>query len=181
MSAELGFAAETIAPVELGGVPVSSTRIRAALQSGDFAGATRLLGQPYSIAGRVVRGLIRADRKVKGARALVMGLAFKENCPDLRNTRVVDIVAELESFGLDVDVCDPWSDSAEAQHEYGFGVVEPEAGAYDAIILAVAGVISPPDRALRVHPADGRVRHASAATDRCQSFARASCRAPTTP
>lgn len=56
MGAELGFAAETIAPVELGGVPVSSTRIRAALQSGDFAGATHLLGQPYSIAGRVVRG-----------------------------------------------------------------------------------------------------------------------------
>ena len=95
-------------------------------------------GMGAYVAGRVVRGLIRADRKVKGARALVMGLAFKENCPDLRNTRVVDIVAELESFGLDVDVCDPWSDSAEAQHEYGFGVVEPEAGAYDAIILAVA-------------------------------------------
>src|SRR5690606_29165161 len=56
MGAELGFSAETIAPVELGGMPVSSTRIRAALQSGDFAGATRLLGQPYSIAGRVVRG-----------------------------------------------------------------------------------------------------------------------------
>ena len=56
MGAELGFAAETIAPVELGGIPVSSTRIRAALQSGDFATATRLLGQPYAIAGRVVRG-----------------------------------------------------------------------------------------------------------------------------
>jgi len=69
----------------------------------------------------------------------VMGLAFKENCPDLRNTRVVDIVRELGEYSIDVDVYDPWVDAAEAQHEYGLTLVsKPAEGAYDGIILAVA-------------------------------------------
>ena len=68
-----------------------------------------------------------------------MGLTFKENCPDLRNTRVVDIVRELADYNARVDVCDPWASAEEAQHEYGLVLVEqPEHGAYDAIILAVA-------------------------------------------
>jgi UDP-N-acetyl-D-galactosamine dehydrogenase len=69
----------------------------------------------------------------------VLGLAFKENCPDVRNTRVVDIVSELKEYGANVDVHDPWVDAAEAEHEYGIRTIaEPAAGAYDAVVLAVA-------------------------------------------
>nr|MEA2797481.1 UDP-N-acetyl-D-glucosamine/UDP-N-acetyl-D-galactosamine dehydrogenase [Phenylobacterium sp.] len=76
---------------------------------------------------------------VKGARVLVMGLAFKENCPDLRNTRVIDIVRELVGYEAKVDVWDPWIDAGEAKHEYGLDLLgEPEAGVYDAVVLAVA-------------------------------------------
>ena len=68
-----------------------------------------------------------------------MGLTFKENCPDLRNTRVVDIITELHHYNITVDVCDPWVDHIEAMHEYGLSILEhPEANAYDAIILTVA-------------------------------------------
>ena len=68
-----------------------------------------------------------------------MGLTFKENCPDLRNTRVVDVIAELEDFGCKVDIHDPWVNSTEAQHEYGVSLTEePREGTYDAIVLAVA-------------------------------------------
>jgi UDP-N-acetyl-D-galactosamine dehydrogenase len=68
-----------------------------------------------------------------------MGLAFKENCPDLRNTRVVDIVAELKEYKCQVDIFDPWVAVEEAQHEYGLSpVVEVQSGTYDAIIVAVA-------------------------------------------
>jgi UDP-N-acetyl-D-galactosamine dehydrogenase len=73
-----------------------------------------------------------------GARVLVLGLAFKENCPDLRNTRVIDIVSELRTFSVRVDLHDPWVNPVEAEHEYGVKpIVAPEVGAYDAIILAV--------------------------------------------
>jgi UDP-N-acetyl-D-galactosamine dehydrogenase len=76
---------------------------------------------------------------VKGSRVLVMGLTFKENCPDLRNTRVVDIIDELRGYEAQVDVWDPWVDAEEARHEYGLSLIEaPQAGAYDAIVLAVA-------------------------------------------
>ena len=69
---------------------------------------------------------------------LVMGLAFKENCPDLRNTRVIDIINELENYHAKVDVHDPWVDSAEAKHEYGLTLTnELKLNHYDAIILAV--------------------------------------------
>jgi UDP-N-acetyl-D-galactosamine dehydrogenase len=83
--------------------------------------------------------MIKRGMQVAGARVLVLGLTFKENCPDLRNTRVVDIVAELQSFGVAVEVHDPWIDPAEAAHEYGIRPVStPERGNYDAIIVAVA-------------------------------------------
>ena len=73
------------------------------------------------------------------ARVLVLGLTFKENCPDLRNTRVVDLVAELADYHVRVDVHDPWADPDEARAEYGLELVaEPEEGAYDAVVLAVA-------------------------------------------
>ncbi|HCW21055.1 MULTISPECIES: Vi polysaccharide biosynthesis UDP-N-acetylglucosamine C-6 dehydrogenase TviB [Achromobacter] len=96
-----------------------------------------------SMGGYVVSQLVKAMTKqrihVQGARVLVMGLAFKENCPDLRNTRIVDIVGELRDYNVDVDVYDPWVDPEEAMHEYGLTpVAKLEEGKYDAVILAVA-------------------------------------------
>ena len=96
-------------------------------------------GMGCYIVGRTVREMIARDIPVKGSRALVMGLAFKENCPDLRNTRVVDIIRELESYGIEVDVYDPWVDSAEAKREYGVEMTEvPKGEGYDAVVVAVA-------------------------------------------
>jgi UDP-N-acetyl-D-galactosamine dehydrogenase len=70
---------------------------------------------------------------------LVMGLTFKENCPDLRNTRVIDVVKELQEFGCQVDVTDCWADNAEAEHEYGVSLIrQPEKGSYHGVILAVS-------------------------------------------
>ena len=96
-------------------------------------------GMGCYIVGRTVREMIARDIPVKGSRALVMGLAFKENCPDLRNTRVVDIIRELESYGIEVDVYDPWVDAEEAKREYGVAMIEaPKVQGYDCVILAVA-------------------------------------------
>lgn len=90
-------------------------------------------------ASKLVREMIRQDIKIKGSRVLIMGLTFKENCPDLRNTRVVDIIAELRDHGIKVDVHDPWADAAQAQKEYGLNLVEnPQSRRYDGLILAVA-------------------------------------------
>ena len=90
---------------------------------------------------QVVKTMLKRRQHVAGARILVLGLAFKEDCPDLRNTRVIDIVREFQSYGSQVDVYDPWVDSAEARHEYDLELLAdmPKAGAgYDAIVLAVA-------------------------------------------
>lgn len=96
-------------------------------------------GMGEYVVSQLVKAMVKASIGVAGAKVLVMGLTFKENCPDLRNTRVVDIVSELEDYGAVPVVYDPWVDSAEAQHEYGIiPVSEPEAGSYDAIILAVS-------------------------------------------
>ena len=93
----------------------------------------------HYVAHETIKLMIKRGMPIAGARVLVLGLTFKENCPDLRNTRVVDIVAELLSFGVQVDVHDPWIDSVEAEHEYGIRpVTDPEPGIYDAIIVAVA-------------------------------------------
>jgi UDP-N-acetyl-D-galactosamine dehydrogenase len=92
---------------------------------------------PY-IAGEVIRLMVRKGINPVQARVLVLGLAFKENCPDLRNTRVVDIVHALHGYNAHVDVHDPWVDPAEARHEYDLGMVaEPANGGYDAVIVAV--------------------------------------------
>ena len=89
--------------------------------------------------GQLVKAMTKRRLHVDGARILVMGLAFKENCPDIRNTRVIDIVAELQDYNCLVDVFDPWVSSDEAIHEYGITPVEqPALAAYDAIIVAVA-------------------------------------------
>jgi len=68
-----------------------------------------------------------------------MGLTFKENCPDLRNTKVVDIISELQDYGVKVDCYDPWVNPSEAEHEYGLKpIITPEVGIYDSIVMAVA-------------------------------------------
>lgn len=91
------------------------------------------------VVSQLVKAMTRKSINVKGARVLVMGLTFKENCPDLRNTRVVDIVNELKEYDMTVDVYDPWVETKEAQHEYDLTPVKTlEAGAYDAVVLAVA-------------------------------------------
>lgn len=96
-------------------------------------------GMGAYVANQLVRAMINRSLPVRGARVLVLGLTFKENCPDLRNTRVVDIITELQDWGVDVDVHDPWVDADEARHEYGLGLVHaPDVGAYDGIVLAVA-------------------------------------------
>jgi len=87
---------------------------------------------------RIVKLMTQRRIHVVDSRILILGLSFKENCPDLRNTRVVDIISEFETYRAQVDVYDPWVDAQEAKHEYGLDVIsEPEAGVYDAIILAV--------------------------------------------
>ena len=96
-------------------------------------------GMGAYVADQALRIMMRKGINPVGARALVLGLAFKENCPDLRNTKVVDIVAELAEHRLAVDIHDPWVDAAEARHEYGIALTaEPRVGDYDVVILAVA-------------------------------------------
>src|SRR5690349_3775241 len=91
------------------------------------------------VAERVTQLMIRKRIHVKGSRILVMGLTFKENCPDIRNSKVADVIRELKKFGAKIDVFDPWVDKEEAQHEYGFKPVsKPAKGRYDAVVLAVA-------------------------------------------
>ena len=91
------------------------------------------------VVSQLVKAMLKKRIHVQGARVLIMGLTFKENCPDLRNTRVVDIVKELADYGIQVDVFDPWVNPKEAQHEYGITpVAEVEQGTYDSIVLAVA-------------------------------------------
>ncbi|MCZ7560501.1 MAG: Vi polysaccharide biosynthesis UDP-N-acetylglucosamine C-6 dehydrogenase TviB [Burkholderiaceae bacterium] len=90
------------------------------------------------VAGQVVRHMAEKAISPVGARVLVLGLAFKENCPDVRNTRVIDIVNELRHYRAQIDIHDPWVDPDETEHEYGLRPIdEPQPGAYDAIVLAV--------------------------------------------
>lgn len=90
------------------------------------------------VVNQLVKAMIKRRIHVAGSKVLVMGLTFKENCPDIRNTKVVDILAELNDFGVQADVYDPWVNVAEAQHEYGVApVTQPSAASYDAVILAV--------------------------------------------
>jgi UDP-N-acetyl-D-glucosamine/UDP-N-acetyl-D-galactosamine dehydrogenase len=94
-------------------------------------------GMGAYVASRLVREMINRDIPVKGSRVLVMGLTFKENCPDLRNTRVVDVISELKDFGINVDVHDPWANATEAMAEYGIKLVEPKNAVYDGVVVAV--------------------------------------------
>jgi len=96
-------------------------------------------GMGAYVASQLIKAMIKRRIQVDGARVLIMGLTFKENCPDLRNTRVVDILRELVDYNVVVDIFDPWVDAEEAQREYGFTpVAEPRRESYDAVVLAVA-------------------------------------------
>ena len=95
-------------------------------------------GMGAYVAGQLVKAMLKRRLQVDGARVLILGLTFKENCPDLRNTRVIDVIAELREYGVHVDVHDPWVDAADVQQEYGLALVTtPEPEAYDGVILAV--------------------------------------------
>jgi len=93
---------------------------------------------PY-VASEVIRLMVRKGINPVQARVLVLGLAFKENCPDLRNTRVVDIICALRAYNVQVDIHDPWADGEEARQEYGLELIDTlPAGVYDAVLLTVA-------------------------------------------
>ncbi|MBD7947950.1 Vi polysaccharide biosynthesis UDP-N-acetylglucosamine C-6 dehydrogenase TviB [Psychrobacter communis] len=88
---------------------------------------------------QLVKTMIKKRIQVEGAKVLILGLSFKENCPDVRNTKVIDIVHELEEYNIEVDVYDPWVDKAEAEREYDVTPIsKPDVNHYDGIILAVA-------------------------------------------
>lgn len=90
------------------------------------------------VAESVVKMMTKRKVHVVDSKVLIMGLTFKENCPDLRNTGVIDIIKELETYNTHVDIYDPWADAEEAQHEYGLSLIDaPAAGSYDAIIICV--------------------------------------------
>ncbi|KKO46991.1 Vi polysaccharide biosynthesis protein VipA/TviB [Arsukibacterium ikkense] len=91
------------------------------------------------VVSELVKAMVKKRIQVAGAKVLLMGLTFKENCPDIRNTKVIDIVNELKEYGVSPDVYDPWVDASQAEHEYGITPIKsPQPGSYDAIILAVA-------------------------------------------
>ncbi|MDM7859653.1 Vi polysaccharide biosynthesis UDP-N-acetylglucosamine C-6 dehydrogenase TviB [Alteromonas sp. ASW11-36] len=91
------------------------------------------------VVSRLVKTMLNKQIMVNGANILLLGITFKENCPDIRNTKVVDIAHELESYHVNLDIYDPWAESSEVEEEYGLRLVDkPQAGKYDAIIAAVA-------------------------------------------
>jgi UDP-N-acetyl-D-galactosamine dehydrogenase len=90
------------------------------------------------VANKLVKLLIQKGKKIGGAKTLMLGITFKENCPDIRNSRVVDIYRELSDFGMEVDVYDPWADKAEVKKEHGIDLVAELGAKYDAIVLTVA-------------------------------------------
>jgi UDP-N-acetyl-D-galactosamine dehydrogenase len=95
-------------------------------------------GMGAYVASEFIKQLILNSAEIVKAKVLIMGFAFKENCPDLRNTKVIDIVRELEDYNIDVDVYDPWCSKVEANNEYGIELVgEPSLGIYEGVILAV--------------------------------------------
>ena len=96
-------------------------------------------GMGAYVVTQLVKAMLKKRIQVEDAKVLILGLSFKENCPDIRNTRIIDIVKELQEYHIDADVYDPWVDAAEAEHEYGINPVQAlENGKYDAVILAVA-------------------------------------------
>lgn len=91
------------------------------------------------VASEVVKAMIQKDIKVKGASVLILGITFKENCPDVRNTKAIDVIAALKEYGIDITIFDPWADIAEVEYEYGL-ISENKipSGKFDGIVLTVA-------------------------------------------
>lgn len=91
------------------------------------------------VANQVIKLMIKKGHKIEGSKVLVLGITFKENCPDIRNSRVIDVIHELQEFGVNIDVYDPWAEKAEVKREYGIDMIESfEYGNYEAMVLAVA-------------------------------------------
>ncbi len=91
------------------------------------------------VASQVIKLMIKKGKKIEGSKVLVLGITFKENCPDIRNSRVIDVIRELQEFGCDVEVSDYWADKEEVQREYNLELKsEPNIEEYDAVVLAVA-------------------------------------------
>jgi UDP-N-acetyl-D-galactosamine dehydrogenase len=94
------------------------------------------------VAGQIVKLMIKKGHRIAGSRILILGITFKENCPDIRNSRVIDIIRELEEFGVNIDTYDPWADAGEVNDEYGINLISDEQlvthKTYDAVVLAVA-------------------------------------------
>jgi UDP-N-acetyl-D-galactosamine dehydrogenase len=90
------------------------------------------------VANKLVKLLIQKGKKIGGAKTLMLGITFKENCPDIRNSRVVDIYRELKDFGMEVEVYDPWANREEVKKEHGIELIAELGAAYDAIVLTVA-------------------------------------------
>ena len=96
-------------------------------------------GMGKYVVSQLLKAMIKNKIHVVDAKVLILGLTFKENCPDIRNTKVIDIRDELMEYGVQVDSHDPWASAEDVQHEYGFTpVATPTVGHYDAIIIAVA-------------------------------------------
>lgn len=91
------------------------------------------------VANQVIKLMIKKGHKIEGSKVLVLGITFKENCPDIRNSRVIDVIEELQEFGCNIDIYDPWADADEVKHEYNLELTqELVANKYEAIVLAVA-------------------------------------------
>lgn len=91
------------------------------------------------VANQVIKLMIKKGHKIEGSKVLVLGITFKENCPDIRNSRVIDVIEELQEFGCDIDVHDPWADKQEVKEEYNLDLVDNlDISKYDGIVLAVA-------------------------------------------
>ncbi len=92
----------------------------------------------FYVANRTIKLMIKKGIPVADSRILVLGITFKENCPDIRNSRVIDVIEELKDFSCKVEVYDPWASPEEVKHEYGIDLIEKPSGKYDAIVLAVS-------------------------------------------
>ena len=91
------------------------------------------------VANQVIKLMIKKGHKIEGSKVLVLGITFKENCPDIRNSRVIDVITELQEFGCKIDVYDPWADKEEVKHEYNLELTDSlDFTKYEAIVLAVA-------------------------------------------
>ena len=90
------------------------------------------------VANKLIKLLIKKGHKIEGSKVLILGITFKENCPDIRNSRVIDVYQELKEFGVELDVYDPWANKQEVHEEYGVDLIEILSGKYDGILLAVS-------------------------------------------